>query len=107
MPLRKRREPDPASAGLIFDAMRATFNGRSLVVKDHHELFQRLREDGVEFKVSDVYTVLGQMIADGRVARRPGIGMWLGNGSPTLWEPDITRVADIEGSSWGGPGGWL
>jgi hypothetical protein len=108
LPLRKKRsEPDPALAGLIFDAMRATFNGaRSLVVKDHHELLQRLREDGVEFKVSDVYTVLGQMIADGRVERRPGIGMWLGNGSPTLWEPDITRVADIEGTSWG-LGGWL
>jgi hypothetical protein len=97
MPLRKKRsEPDPALAGFILNAMRATFNERSLVVKDHHELLQRLREDGVEFKVSDVLTMLSKMIEDGRIERRPGIGMWLGNGSPTLWEPDVTRVDDIE-----------
>jgi hypothetical protein len=101
--LRKKQKPDPALAGFILDAMRATFNGRSLIVKDRDELIQRLREDGVEFKVSDVYTVLGQMIADGRVVRRPGVGFWLGSGVRTLWEPDITRVADIE-SFFGGSG---
>jgi hypothetical protein len=82
-------------AGLILDALRATVYGRSLITKDHSELLQRLREDGWTGKVSDVYTVLGQMIADSRVERRPGVGMWLSSGVPTLWEPDITRVADI------------
>jgi hypothetical protein len=102
MPLRRRKRPapDPALAGAITEAMRAG-NGKGIIVRDRNELVQRLREDQVEFKISDVLTVLSQMIEDGRIERRPGIGMWLGNGSPTLWESEWTNLADIDGPSWG------
>jgi hypothetical protein len=106
---RKRSEPDPALAGFIINALTAG-PGRNIVVGSRDELIQRLREDGVEFKVSDVLTVLSTMIGDGRVAHRPGVGLWLQGDAPvTLWEPDITRVADIE-AFFGGGGrsrGWL
>jgi hypothetical protein len=46
-------------AGFIINALTAG-NGRSGIARTRDELIQRLREDGVEFKVSDVYTVLGR-----------------------------------------------
>lgn len=106
MRLRKKRsEPDLSLAGAITAAL-TPGNGRSNVVGSHDELLQRLREDGVEFKVSDFFAALGELIKTGAVAHRDGTGFWLNDGPITLWEPDITRVADIEGSS-GGSGGWL
>jgi hypothetical protein len=43
MPRKKRSEPDPALAGSIENAMRATVYGRSLITKDHAELLSSLR----------------------------------------------------------------
>jgi hypothetical protein len=102
LPLRKRKrpEPDPLLAGAIVRAMGAG-NCRSNIVRDHNELVRRLREDRVEFKVSDVLTVLSKMIGEGRIKHRDGVGFWLSNGTTVLTGSDWTNLADIDGPSWG------
>src|SRR5512133_18135 len=95
-------QPDPVLSAAVMAALRATSNGRGLTAKDRDELHRRLTQAGVTFKTEAVDTVLDKLIASGAVEFRPGVGFWVGNGFPTIWQADVTRLSDIgNSSSWG------
>jgi hypothetical protein len=72
-------------------------NGRPGRVRDEAELIGYLAADGVvDLDYALFWSVLGALIKAGRVARRPGYGLWLSNGMETLTGSDWTRVDDIE-----------
>jgi hypothetical protein len=81
-------------------------NGRVAVLKSPEELIARLTEDGVEADKTALEPVLSQLITDGVVEFRQGIGIWLGNNTSTLWLSDEKPqpIGDPEGASWGPDG---
>lgn len=99
MPSRRKRstpKPDPVLMAAVVAALRPA-GGRAFTVEGHSELVARLTVDGVACTLPDLSVALAKLIEDGKVAYRPGVGFWNCDGHPvTLWEPDITRVADIE-----------
>jgi uncharacterized membrane protein (DUF2068 family) len=60
-------------------------NGRGPGVRSPDELIARLTEDGIEADRSALEPVLSQLLADGVIEVREGIGLWLSNNTRTLW----------------------
>jgi hypothetical protein len=58
-------------------------NGRSNRAGSEAELIQRLVEDGFQFKPATLFTTLGVLVAEGRVVRRTGYGLWLDHRADT------------------------
>jgi hypothetical protein len=88
-------------ATAILAALCARHPDRGIVVKSYRELLTRLREDGVEFAPSDLYATWAALLKRGTVARRPDVGYWISNGHETLWQSDITDLAEVDGPKWG------
>jgi hypothetical protein len=57
--------PSPEELAHAITRAMTAGNGRSHIVKNHTELAARLREDGFEFKSSELFAALSVMIEDG------------------------------------------
>ena len=78
-------------------------NGRLGRVRGEAELESRLAEDGVDVDPGVFYPALGELINEGRVESRPGVGIWLADVPSTLrvGDGDPTYLGDVDGPSWG------
>jgi hypothetical protein len=98
--------PESADEAAIVRALGAG-NGPSDVVADEAELLQRLAEDGTELGSTQLPMALGKLIGERVVERRPGVGMWLSSGAPSVrvedGEPD-RRSAREQRMAWGPDG---
>jgi hypothetical protein len=97
--------PNTSLAAAIVRAL-AAGNGRSNRVTED-ELIQRLVEDGVKFAPAELFTALGKLISEGRVARRTGLGLWLNSGCNEVYgnEPEEPLTRRDQRLRWGP--GWL
>jgi hypothetical protein len=108
VPRKPRSKPrrNPALERAIIAALTAG-NGRSNRVPSETELIQRLVEDGFQFKPAALFATLGVLVAQGRVVRRTGYGLWLPSGAPEVYgiEPSEPISLKEQRLRWGP--GWL
>jgi hypothetical protein len=82
-------------------------NGRSNRVGSEAELIQRLVEDGFQFRAATLFATLGVLVAEGRVVRRTGYGLWLPSGAPEVYSNEPSEPVSLKEQRFRWGPGWL